>query len=65
MGMQRSEGEQTGTSSPFRVSHDSASSDHTRPVRTDMGLGIGKTDNGIDPLMRKQQGLLLVRKYFD
>jgi len=56
MGMQRSEGEQTGTSSPFRVSHDSASSDHTRPVRTDMGLGIGKTDNGVDPPHEKSAG---------
>jgi len=30
-----------------------------------MGLGIGKTGNGVDPLMRKQQGLLVYVEIFD
>jgi hypothetical protein len=63
--MERYEGKQMGTSRPFPVSHDSASSDHTLLVRTDMGLGIGKTGNGVDPLMRKQQGLLVCAEIFD
>jgi hypothetical protein len=65
MVMACSEGEQTGASSPFLVSHDSTSSDHTRPVRIDMGLGIGKTDNGVDPPMSKQQSLLVCAEIFD